>query len=344
MKKFLRILKRLALVFLILCILAIIALAALSRGPWDQKILESERQWGITFSTIYTRQLELPVEETHLALLDELAVKRIRLPVYWPEVEEREGVFDFSLYDWFLDRAEERGVSVILTIGRRVPRWPECHVPEWARELSEQEQQQRILSLLEAEIRHFQERRSIWAWQVENEPFILFFGECPKADKEFFSREVAFVRGLDPARPIIVSDSGELSLWYEAARYSDIFATTMYRVVPTLDQKDFTTWHIPAWFYTKKANLVHRITPLKDVMVIELQAEPWAQLRQVQLLPFIEQFRSFDTARFHDNIRYVRETNFKEVYLWGAEWWYWAKKHNHPEFWNIAKLLFNGKI
>ncbi len=30
----------------------------------------------------------------------------------------------------------------------------------------------------------------IWAWQIENEPFLNMFGECPPFDKEFFEKEV----------------------------------------------------------------------------------------------------------------------------------------------------------
>lgn len=320
------------------------ALYFLSKGPFDEAPLEDERLWGVTFSLTYLEQLGLKDNEAWAAVLDDLGVRRIRLPVYWQHVEpDEEGGYDFSRYDTLLAEAEKRDAKVIVTVGRRVPRWPECHVPEWAKDVSEGEQRELVLKLLRAEIEHFKNSKAVWAWQVENEPFILFFGECPKASETFFAREIELVRALDPSRPVVVSDSGELSLWYKAARYADIFATTMYRIVPTLDKKGFTTWKLPPWFYTKKANLVHRIHPLDDVMVIELQAEPWAQLAPVQELTFEEQFRSFDTERFHDNIRYARATNFKEVYLWGVEWWLWARQQGHPEFWNIAKDLFRTK-
>ena len=83
---------------------------------------------------------------------------------------------------------------------------------------------------------------------------------------------------------------------------------------------------------------------LKDAIVIELQAEPWAQNNDVQNLSFEEQSRSFNPEQFRDNIRFGKNTNFKEVYWWGVEWWYWAKVHGHPEFWDIAKDLFSGKL
>ena len=186
MRKLLRILIGALLVLVAVAGVSILLLFFLSQGPWDKKISEKERLWGVTFSAIYTRQLGLPVEETYLALLDELSVKHIRLPIYWNEVEPEEGRFDFSLYDWFLDRAEERGASVILTIGRRVPRWPECHAPAWAKNIAEAEQQQKVLSLLEAEVSHFKERKNVWAWQVENEPFILFFWRMPESRRCVF--------------------------------------------------------------------------------------------------------------------------------------------------------------
>ena len=342
-----RFLLRFVIILAVFASVAVVALYFLSRGPWDQRISEHDRAWGVTFSTIYAKQLELDPMQAYLAMLEDLRVTRIRIPVYWQEVEptEEELGYNFDFYDALLLEAERRNVKVMLTIGRRVPRWPECHVPEWARAVSESEQRELVLRLLRAEVEHFKNSKAVVAWQVENEPFVFFFGECPKISESFFASEVSLVRELDPSREIVVSDSGELSLWLKAAQYADVFGTTMYRVVPSIDRKHFTKWIYPAWLYNKKANFMYRFRRhLKDAIVVELQAEPWAQNSDIKNLSFEEQSRSFNQEQFRDNIRFVRDTNFKEVYFWGAEWWYWAKLHGHPEFWDIAKDLFPGKL
>ena len=65
---------------------------------------------------------------------------------------------------------------------------------------------------------------------MENEP-LFPFGDCPWVDKDFLKKEVELVRSLDAGRQIVAADSGELSLWVEAARTGDIVSTTMYRKV-----------------------------------------------------------------------------------------------------------------
>ena len=47
------------------------------------------------------------------------------------------------------------------------------------------------------------------------------FGECPSwyyKNDDFLKKEVALVKSLDPSRQIIISDSGEQSTWFGAAK------------------------------------------------------------------------------------------------------------------------------
>jgi len=48
-----------------------------------------------------------------------------------------------------------------------------------------------------------------------------------------------------------------------------------------------------------------------------------------------------DLDFFKNTVDYAKAANFGEYYLWGAEWWFWLKvKHNMPEFWDFAKIIF----
>jgi hypothetical protein len=109
-----------------------------------------------------------------------------------------------------MQEAEKRGVDVVLAIGMKTPRWPECHIPDWARNLEKEDQQDRILRMLSNVVNRYKNSSSLSAWQVENEIF-LTFGACPWTDVGFFKKEVEFVKKLDDTRPIIVTESGELS-------------------------------------------------------------------------------------------------------------------------------------
>jgi len=73
--------------------------------------------------------------------------------------------------------------------------------------------------VLDVAINRYKSKAVIKYWQVENEPFLLF-GICPTPDADLLDREIALVRKIDPTRKIIVTDSGELSLWIPTAKKS----------------------------------------------------------------------------------------------------------------------------
>src|SRR5436305_1348192 len=81
-------------------------------------------------------------------------VRSVRLPVYWEELEPSPDVFDFTEVDCYLAAAESRGVAVLLSVGYKQPRWPECYPPRWAADLPSSVMQARILGLVEAEVIH----------------------------------------------------------------------------------------------------------------------------------------------------------------------------------------------
>lgn len=330
--------KTLAILIIILLFFAVL-LFLLSFGPFDKK---AERvMWGVTFSKPYAQSLGLNWKETYLAILDDLGARHVRIPAYWNELEGPKDAFHFEALDWQIDEAEKRGAEIILSIGRRLPRWPECHVPPWIKDESEEFQQERILVMLEIVVNHYKDRSTIKAWQVENEPFLRFFGVCPPQDEEFFKKEVELVRSFDPSRPIIVSDSGELSTWLTASKYGDVFGTTMYRVVPSALFGGYTTYPLPPWFYRKKANIVNKFRPLNEIVVVELQAEAWAAKKFIGHMTLEESYESMSPEQFRKNIQYARESGIGEIYLWGAEWWQWLKLQGHDEIWNEAKKPFN---
>ncbi|MBI4119635.1 MAG: EamA family transporter [Parcubacteria group bacterium] len=90
--------------------------------------------WGITFSQKFSRELGLNWKENYEAILNDLNAKHLRLIAYWDLIEPEDGKFDFADLDYQIRRAEENGAEIILVIGQKVPRWPECHYPEWIKQ------------------------------------------------------------------------------------------------------------------------------------------------------------------------------------------------------------------
>lgn len=302
----------------------------------------SHISYGVTFSQIAAEHLGLDWKAVYKDILDDLKVKNIRLPSYWNLIEETEGEYYFTDTDFLLNEASKKGAKVIMVVGIKQPRWPECHLPEWAEKLSREDRQKKALELITKIIERYKNNPAIVAWQVENEPLLYFFADhCGKPDLNFLKQEVFLVRSLD-SRPVIISESGELSFWDKQMQLSDIFGTTLYRTVwnPVFG---FTTHPMPPGFYSLRSNFFRKIFApgnLKTI-IVELQAEPWLPSNNPSNTPVTDQIKIFPLSKMKGNIDFANKTGFDEIYLWGVEWWYFMKEKGHPQYWDFARQLFN---
>ena len=299
--------------------------------------------WGVAFSQAQAEYFKLDWRKTYKAMIDELGVKNIKIHTAWDKIEVKKDKYFFADIDWQIKQAQEKNVKIIYVVGLKTGRWPECHIPGWAQNLPQEQQQAELLEYLTAVVLRYKNSKAIINWQVENEP-LFRFGECPawyyKNDK-FLKTEVNLVKSLD-SRPIIVSDSGEQSTWFSAAKVGDIVGITMYRNawVGLADTFGFNFYSFlnPA-VYRNKAEVIKNEFG-KDVVCIELQAEPWASEPLLDA-PMEEQLKSMNPEMFKENIQFAKETGLGAFYFWGVEWWYWMKEsQNNPQIWDEAKNLF----
>lgn len=297
--------------------------------------------WGVDFSQMQAQALKLDWKDVYTALLDDLGAKNIKLHTQWDWVEGQKNNYYFDDIDWQLSQAEQKNAKIIYVVGMKTGRWPECHIPGWAQNLSKEQQQKEVLKYIKEVVLRYKNSPSIADWQVENEP-LFDFGQCPWYDKDFLEKEVELVRLLDPSRPIIISDSGEQSFWFSAAKIGDIVGITMYRRVwghVTDGFGFYVNSFLTPVTYWRKAEIIKKIFK-KDVICIELQAEPWTAT------PFYdvsldEQEKTMNLELFQKNIEYAKASGLDKFYFWGVEWWYWMKeKQNQPQIWNEAKQLF----
>ncbi|MDP3056937.1 MAG: beta-galactosidase [bacterium] len=304
----------------------------------DYSVPREKMTFGVTFSKPFAEFMGLDWKEAYLAAFKDLQIKKIRLSSYWNEIEPSQEVFKFDDLDWQILEAEKNNAEIIMVLGQKQPRWPECHIPDWARSLSVSDRQEKVMKTIARVVERYKGQRNIIAWQIENE-FFFHFGECPEYDIDFFDKEIAYVRSLDNSRPIIITDSGELSSWYRAAKRADILGTTMYRIVYNKDYGYFT-YPIPASFYTVKAELIKRITGVKKVIVVELQGEAWGP-QMPNEMTLEEQSKSMNSEKLKNIAEYARSAGFSESYFWGVEYWYWLKKvKGEPGMWEEAKKIF----
>ncbi len=300
-------------------------------------------KYGVSFNTPYAWELGLDWRSVYTALLDDLQVRHLRLAAHWPMVEPQEGAWNFEDIDAQLDMAATRGATVVLAVGRRLPRWPECHVPEWAKGLSQEEQQEKILTYLTVAVQRYKSHPAVVMWQVENEPFLSVFAHehCGDLDEAFLAREIALVRALDPSRQILVTDSGNLGLWFGAYRSGDVFGTSVYvhlwnEVTGPIESM------LPPQTYVLKRALMRSLFGEKEAVLIELSAEPWMNV-SLRDAPLELQLERMNERVFDDVLTYAQKTRFDTQYLWGVEWWYWLKEiHGNSGMWERARTLYTA--
>lgn len=294
--------------------------------------------WGVTFSKKHADHLGLDWKLVYWKTINEMPFEIIRMPVYWDEIEKKPGELNFSDYIWMLDLAQEKGIEVVPVLGRRVPRWPECHQPEFYNSLTSEEINKKTLTLLKSEVELFKKYDNIKKWQIDNEPFLDVFGECPPADANLVTEEIALVKSLD-SRPIMITESGELSGWLKGAKIADILGVSMYRETWNKNWGWFK-YPLPPAYYFFKAKIVQYLTGVKKIINTELQAEPWAINSNLTTMNLIDQKYSMDLLELKNNLEFAKRAGQEEIYLWGIEWWYWlGQKHADWSFWNYFKVI-----
>lgn len=296
--------------------------------------------YGISFNTLYAEELGLDPREVYDAFLNDLGVRHLRLAAHWPMIEPEQDVYDFSELDYQVSEARRHGADIILGVGRRLPRWPECHTPAWADALSWEDQKDELRAYIEAVVERYKDEPHIIYWQVENEPYLEVFAEeyCGKLDEEFLKEEIELARSLDGTRPILVTDSGNLGTWAGAYRAGDAFGTSMYVYFWNPDLGPFRTV-LPPITYRIKENLMALLYGEKPTFLIELSAEPWL-LDPVTEVPLETQLERMDPEKFSEILAYAEASRYERQYLWGGEWWYWLAQKGQPAMWEQGMGLF----
>jgi hypothetical protein len=322
----------------VLCLVVVFSIALFILAKKD---VPPRITYGMSFNAPYAIELGLDPLTVLGALVDELKIRHFRIAAHWNMVEPLDDAYDFSLMDAQLKRIEASGGDAIFGVGRRLPRWPECHIPSWAEKLSWEEQKEEVREYITTVVNRYKDSSAITYWQVENEPYLTVFAteHCGDTlDEDFLREEVALVRSLDPTRPILVTDSGNLGTWRGAYEKGDAFGTSVYVYFWNPELGQFRTI-LPPWFYRAKENLVKLFYGEKETFLIELSLEPWL-VESVASVPLDVQYSRMDIEKMEEILAYARDTRYENQYLWGAEWWYWLREQGNETFWERGKRIF----
>ncbi len=299
--------------------------------------------YGITWSIPYAQFLGVDSQDGLEAVLTDMDIKHVRIPAYWPLVEPMP---DLLQTDWLvaqLDIVQKHGAKATVVLGARQPRWPECWIPDWALALTEDEQKAAQLVYIDHVFETIKDHPAIGAWQIENEATLRSFMKCRGNDNAFVKQELNHIRNLEQKRPnprpIVTTESGELTSWLTFAAHTDRIGFSTYRVVRRSSGGVFRYSLIPPWFYSRKALLVSWI--LKETYVSEFQMEPWATT-DIRNATQEDNDQTFSVADVEKHFDFAERMNYQQIDLWGAEWWYWMKtQQGNDGYWNAIKTRVN---
>jgi hypothetical protein len=296
-------------------------------------------QLGATFIPSYAEYYGLDPKDTLHALIYDMGMRHFRLVSYWDQIEAKPGQYDFSQLDWQFKMAEDTGTKISLAVGLRQPRWPECHMPDWAAKEPTDLWSAQLQTFIGQVVNRYKNSPALQSYQLENEYFLKAFGQCTNFDRKRLVSEFNYLKQQDPVHKVIIARSNNGLGLPIGAPTPDEFGVSVYKRVwdKTITHRYFE-YPFPAWFYAFLAGAGQIVTG-KDMIVHELQAEAWLpDGYDMPTAPLSEQNKSMNAQRLHDRIEYGRGTGMKTVDLWGAEWWYWRKVKLHDSsLWDVAK-------
>jgi len=300
--------------------------------------------YGVSFIPDYAESLGVNPQQNMDALLH-IGVREFRLTSYWSDIETSPGKYDFSQLDWEFQKADAAHAKIILTVGLRQPRWPECHAPSFY-DTSKPESQwyPALKKEMTAVINRYKGNPALESWQVENEYFLKGFGTCSDMSRQRLINETNLVRRLDPKHQIIIARSNNALGWPVGQPQPDEFSISIYkRVWDAGVTHRYLEYPFPAWYYAFVAGW-QKIMTGKDMIVGELQAEAWPPNGQtIPETSLAEQNKSMDAQRLKDRFQFGKATGMKHIELWGAEYWYYRKVVLHdPSLWNVAQQEFQN--
>ena len=279
-------------------------------------------KYGVSLSVKQCRNFKIDHIET-LGWLIEKGFRRFRLMSYWDEIEKQDGKFDYKYLDEQLKLAKKSGSKVTLCLGVKQPRWPEYHWPAWAWEMDKPERDEKLYRFLKKTVKRYKKYDHIISYQLENEALLKKFGWRIEIDRERLINEYALVKSIDPKTPVIMTTCNTFGV--------PVFGPIPDKVGFSLYLKSYNsrTGTYRSGFQRPITDKIRRwlirLSSRKDVLIHELQLEPWGP-KDIWEMNIAEQNESMDIKQIRKNIKMAKKCQMNPIDLWGGEWWHYREK------------------
>lgn len=296
--------------------------------------------YGVTFSPAMATELGLDWRQAYAEILG-LGFQHVRLPIRWDQVESQPGVFNWAWLDWQLAEAANADVRVLLTVGHRAPRYPECFAPAWSHELGEAEFKQHLFRFIQAAVQRYRYHPALDAWQIENEPLAKIAGQpwglaCREVTA-YVAEEVRLVRTLDQGQhPTVVSYANApwmATQFHQTLDFgSDVIAVTVFNKL--FFRSPLFSGYVEMFrlgpFAPFTLAYQHRVALRQHrlLWVAELQAEPWGPSPTgIRDESPEESYKTINPQRLTQTWTVAVRAGIPRIYFWGAEWWLFQRDY-----------------
>ncbi len=294
-------------------------------------------EYGVCPSVIACRNYKVDIQDVILASLNDLGVKRFRLMSYWNEIEKSPGEYSFNALDDQIKMISAAGGTITLCLGQRQPRWPECHIPQWATEVPKAKRDAALLRFIEIIVQRYKDNDAIVSYQLENEALNHGIGLCKDYDRKRLRTEFNLVKSLDGSRPVIMSTSNSWGLPIRRP-IPDVIGFSYY--LYQWEEGGPSAKPVP-WVLHWVRRWVAKWLLGKPSFCHELQTEPWGP-KGNELLDEQMQQDLMSKDMLNKHFDYAEKTGVSTIDLWGVEWWYWRKtKHKDSMAWETVKARTN---
>lgn len=202
---------------------------------------EPVRLVGITRHADYPGQGSAETVTAMAADYDDLKTLNevLSRPVHYPQ------------HKFILDYADRKGILLI----PEIPAWQLTQEQMYSDQMRELEKQQ-LREMIAEDFNH----PSVWAWSIGNE-----IESNTGSGLEFVKEMIAYVKSLDPTRPVgFASNRLGSQPWFDATAASDFVLMNQY----------FGTWVGPKQGLAPALDLIHKTWPDKTVIISEYGFEP----------------------------------------------------------------------
>jgi hypothetical protein len=315
----------------------------------------TEINFGTTFSQLQCKYMNLNYQEALEAILN-LPLQTIRVCAYWDEIEQSQNNYSFETLDHIINTTTQANKKIVLAVGMKSPRWPEFHIPQWAKEKYKDSthQQSEVQDLCHEYTKKVFERyahnESITHLQVENEPLnSLDVTNGRSISYEFLYDQLRLTTSFKkPHQKILTTNAINIFPYQPGKPFTAAFRFNIHNS-DAFGVNVYTKIGIPyglyvqpfPWFYWKlKEWHEHATSSNTESWITELQSEPWEHGSAVHTKKPV--FPSASPSQTEKLTNKLISLGYRNILFWGCEYWYWHKKQGREEWWKkITDLVIS---